>query len=230
MTAPSGKFVDIRFPKAVNTAVEAVKHPSWWVFSGHVTTRFYDQDLKSDPNSVALPYTAHCVFEQDIDSRGLSFVDEGDMFTLQNGDCLEVGSMLNSVTGKEEIYKEYWTSAPPLPGMSNDEAENKFTVVASAHLDGVLKGNAIRVGGRIQGVILHQEGGQDVVKAVRWERVASSQTDASFSEDTAVPGVGWSRDSRSNTDLPCKWLCRAEVTVGDVFEFEGLKWQINEIA
>src|SRR5271170_5285351 len=100
LTAPSGIFVDVRFALTGNPTTD----PAFWGFAGQSTTTF----PPSGP--VSMPYMAHGRWDHSIDNKGSGISDEGDMFLLPNGDCMEVGQMANP-QGKIELYKEYWTGA-----------------------------------------------------------------------------------------------------------------------
>lgn len=227
LTAPSGQFVDIRFPKDATSAREASDHSSFWSFSGKAFTTFHDATRQ--PHAIDMPYTAHCKFLHDIDSRGPGISDEGDMFLLMNGDCLEMGIMKNPATGKEELYKEYWHSAEKLPNPNGQDDEN-ICLVACATSPASVKGIVIRLGGRVQGIISSgDESGQQTVEVERWTRDRNSTralpVDQYISE--APPGP-WSRDVRSSGFLPGGWLCLPGCQVGDSLEYNGILWQVTE--
>lgn len=176
-------------------------------------TTFYDTG--SQEHAIDLPFTTHCVFEQDIDSRGAGFVDEGDMFTLPNGDSIEVGTMENPSTGKDQLYKEYWAGAPPLNNSSTGDDPKSSAVAVATDTDGTI-GNMIRVGGRIQGITRSPVDSKTVL-ASRWERVEDGFGVAS-----------WKCDARSNANLPWEWLADTNRQLGDTIKHSGFDWKISE--
>lgn len=191
--------------------MEAISHSSYWAFSGEAKTSFYDAD--SQAHAVALPYTAHCVFEHDVDSRGPGIIDEGDMFLLQNGDTLEMGTMVNPLTGRNQLYKEYWTSATHPRNVPDSHSNLKYSVVAVAE-DGA--GMIIRIDGRIQGIV-RDSSEPRTVNAGRWELIE---------DGTGV--VSWQPDRRNSADLPWKWLAQSGCEVGDTITEQGRVWKVTE--
>lgn len=188
-----------------------MSHPSYWAFSGQVKTTFYDAD--SQAHATDLPYTAHCVFEHEIDSRGVGIVDEGDMFTLPNGDSIEMGIMLNPTTGSKELYKEYWTAFPL--------SSKSTTVAVTKDHNGI----AIRIDDQVQCVLFDSLDSQ-LVQAGRF--VVRNSPEAKISV---------SADGRNNIkNLPLEWLTEKERRVGDSIADwpgnsnpdRGPEWQIIE--
>lgn len=230
MTAPSNTFIDIRFPKDVTTSWQASNHQSFWAFSGKARTTFHDaggQQYAAD-----MPYTAHCRFDHEIDSRGQESIasgDEGDMFMLTNGDCLEMGMMVNPISRQKELYKEYWHTAEKLPTGTGDDDSN-VCIVASVSSPAEVSGVVIRVGGRVQGITSrrHQDGTQ-TVEVERWVRDTTRPVQQASEHSTGAPAGPWSRDTRSSGSLPCGWLCMPGRQVGDNGEHNGIRWQITEV-
>ncbi|KAK5074998.1 hypothetical protein LTS08_005424 [Lithohypha guttulata] len=220
LTAPSGEFVDIRFPKDTRSIADTSKHPSFWAFSGRAETTFHD--ATDGMHAVAMPYTAHCKFLHDIDSRGPGISDEGDMFILTNGDCLEMGVMLNPATGKDELYKEYWCSASAVP-RSDDVDDSTTCVVAKVTESASVKGIMIRLGGNVQGIMsIRKEDGSESIEVERWVRGKPQHTvDEDFLRE-------WSKDIRSNGSLPCSWLCMSVKQVGQKLEYNDTIWEVTE--
>jgi Protein HRI1 len=158
-----------------------------------------------------MPYMAHGRWDHSIDNKGSGISDEGDMFLLPNGDCMEVGQMANP-QGQIELYKEYWTGAP---------GERKPCVVARSD-NGVI----IRIGSHCQGIAKPTSEGPVFVE--RWLK------------STEVDGEGvanWLKDWRSSTDadedvgilLPCMWACDEQRKEGDEMKTRGVSWRIVEV-
>lgn len=179
-----------------------------------------------------MPYTAHCKFLHEIDSRGLESKlagDEGDMFLLMNGDCLEMGIMNNPNSGQKELYKEYWHSAEKL--LDSDGLDDSNTcIVARVINPPSSQGIIIRLGGRVQGIFLsRQEDGRETIEVERWTRESSTHARPVQEYSQDVPEGPWSRDVRSSGFLPAGWLCMPGKKVGDTLEYNGVDWRISEV-
>lgn len=176
-----------------------------------------------------MPYIAHCKFIHDIDSRGPGIQDEGDMFLLMNGDCAEMGVMLNPATGTMQLYKEYWTSAPNA-GTDHTDPHDKLCVVAETS-SGPGKGFIIKHGGYLQGILLTgSEMNANTVVFERWTRGKATGSQIVEDELHNVTDEGpWSRDVRSTASLPCGWLCMPDKLIGETIEHEGIRWKITEL-
>ena len=149
-----------------------------------------------------MPYAAHCKFSHDIDSRGSGASDEGDMFLLPNGDCIEMGIMLNPETGKEELYKEYWTAAP-----STGVHRPGYIVAEWVEESGYLRGIAIRVADYLQ-VIKRPLKDDGPVQVLR----------SSLQKGGHAHEPRWEVDSRCRSLGVDKWLVGPDLEVGDVFK------------
>lgn len=177
---------------------------------------------------VTMPYSAHVVFYHEIDSRGAASVkmeDQGHMFALPNGGCIEVGIMQNPSTRSFELYREYWT-APPSPsvdghrplqrrpclvaktlvGSSSKETTNTDAQDSPSRDQGVI----IRVGDHCQGLLqVVRQDGQSELLVERWLRISEDENSSELHEDAAAaagavrPGTGadWLKDWRSNTPV-----------------------------
>lgn len=231
LTAPSSTFIDVRFPIAADNSSQTTTHPSLWAFSGEVTTSFYNAS-STQPYSVGLPYTAHCEFIHDIDTRGPGIIDSGDMCLLPNGECLEFGHMINPATGRDEPYKEYWCSAGPLPRPDGAD-DSKICLVARVASPSNTEGVVIRIGGRVQGIISRrQDDGTLVIEVERWTRdpKATEQSDHQCGENSSTSRSEWYRDPRSTGSfVPVEWLDSSERRIGDNHEHNEILWNLTEL-
>ncbi|KAL2429864.1 hypothetical protein ABEF95_012442 [Exophiala dermatitidis] len=250
LTSPKAVFVDIRFPlrPAPTDPLEPlISDPAFWAFSGTASSTFYDRDAETETEtgyqkgsvdfsaalapslSVAMPYTAHAVFRHEIDSKGPGISDEGDMFLLPNGDCVEVGMMHNPRTHRVEMYKEYWTAPPAAQDQGQGQVPRTPCVVAktldlpgrgaAAEQSGHGKGGAIdeiknesgpsvgagvviRVGDYCQGIV-QLEGGQQTVLVERWQK---TQVQGQISNNRgANGGVGRDGDRGDGLAIAAEW-------------------------
>lgn len=163
--------------------------------------------------------TAHGKWEHPIDSsRDFDAIDEGDMFLLQNGDVMEIGTTENPETGKVQLYKEYWTSPSPKPRTMRPcvVAEIKGTI-AGAGADG--KGMIVRIGDYVQGIFQTEEqSGEFWVE--RWLRSTDRQAE------------GWIKDDRSNTTeelIPIIWATGEMRKLGDKITCKERNWEVVEV-
>lgn len=196
-----------------------------------------------------MPYSAHCVWKHDIDSKGPGITDEGDMFLLPNGDCMEVGSMENPQTGKVEMYKEYWTSPAAVKSSSGAGKVRlspcivaKMTQLPSHHevqensLQIEHGGVVIRIGNYCQGIMHNPQGTagslHTAMDAILIERWSKGVLEAGGNPE--APPAGWVQDWRSNTPsdagimMPCSWVCNDNRKVGDEIVVKGATWTIVE--
>lgn len=190
--------------------------------------------MSFDPDTaeVTMPYSAHAVWKHEIDSKGPGISDEGDMFLLANGDCIEVGMMENPRTGKIEMYKEYWTTPPTEPG-SGELRRTPCVVARTQEATETTSGVIIRVGDYCQGIARHAETG---VLVERWQRLAVEANPALGVGTGQESSTEWLEDWRSNTAehnkieglLPCMWTCREDRKLGDEIVVHGVRWKIVE--
>lgn len=247
LTSTKDEFIDVRFPLKPDASGGPLgSNPAFWAFSGKLSTRF-DTDVAAPAPApthtlgttttstatcpatadVTMPYSAHVVFYHEIDSRGpasMKMGDEGHMFALPNGDCIEVGIMQNLTTRLPELYREYWT-APPSPsgdghrvlqvrpclvaktliGSSSKETTNASAQYSPSRGQGVI----IRVGDHCQGLLqVVRPDGQSELLVERWLRVLEDEKSSEVHEDEVAilavrdgTGADWLKDSRSNTPL-----------------------------
>ena len=186
-----------------------------------------------------MPYSAHSVWNHDIDSKGDGISDEGDMYLLPNGDSMEVGMMQNPATGTVQLYKEYWTEPPVLAdggGLRKLPCVVAQTIETLAEGSPNSKGRAMRIGDHFQGIL--KRPGQGIL-VERWTRLPSDSTQGQFTEGAKGDAVEvqWTKDRRSNTTderqehavLPFKWLCDEDRQQGDEITVQGVKWAVTEL-
>jgi len=210
--------------------------PAFWAFSGTSSTTFHPD------GAGAMPYSAHSVWKHDIDSKGPGISDEGDLFLLPNGDCIEVGMMENPRTKQVELYKEYWTE-PPVDAGSGGLKKTPCVVVKTFSSQGVnertRKGIIIRIGDHCQGILEPGEGDSShMIVVERWVRTPVEQTPA-LASASLVSGedvAHWIKDWRSNTDeprvdvvMPCMWACDEGRKLGDEIVTRGERWRVTEV-
>ncbi|KAJ9607783.1 hypothetical protein H2200_007862 [Cladophialophora chaetospira] len=247
LTSTQSGFVDIRFPRKRELGKPIASDPSFWAFCGTSTTTFLQGD------GIDMPYSSHCVWKHEIDSKGPGIDDEGDMFLLANGDCMEVGMMQNTQTGKVQMYKEYWTSPGdsgkihlvPCVVAKTTESPNDHEAQESSLQNGS-GGVIIRIGNFCQGIMRQQaashEGRPMVADAVLVERWTRGLVSADGNPNTTTAGeqtstatsLGWVQDWRSNTpsdtniSMPCAWVFDDSRQIGDKVEVKGTTWTIVE--
>ncbi|KIW66340.1 hypothetical protein PV04_05676 [Phialophora macrospora] len=240
LTSTQSDFIDIRFPRKRDLGKPLASDPAFWAFSGSSTTTFLDGD------SINMPYSAHCVWKHEIDSKGPGISDEGDMFLLPNGDCMEVGTMQNPRSGHVEMYKEYWTT-PDVAGELGHAPciVAKITQLPNDHEGKEVPkqkgsgGAIIRIGNYCQGIVRQQSGDlegplahADTVLVERWTRNSSTTGDGQHSG--AAASTGWVQDWRNNTpadtgiSMPCMWVCDDNRKLGDQTVVKGTTWEVVE--
>lgn len=163
-----------------------------------------------------MPYTAHCVFVHELDSRGPGLQDEGDMFLLPNNDCVEVGSMLNPASGQVQMYKEYWTAAPRRVVEQQSEGSRCIVAEIRDHAGTPVRGIMIAYNGYIQALVRD-------IKRENIDQLAFARYQLASS--------GWERDERSVTHLPVDWITADGRAIGDehAAPVQHFKWQVVEV-
>ena len=154
-----------------------------------------------------MPCMAHCRWTHEIDNKDQEIIDEGDMFLLQNGECMEIGQMMNPNTQRVDMYKEYWTSVAV--GESDSIHGTPRCVVARTKGDDSTRGMIIRLGGYCQGVVRFQdEKTGETFQIGRWEGIKNSRGTLEWRKDPMS-------STMTETHLPAAWLCEDEREVGD---------------
>ncbi|MCJ1352005.1 MAG: hypothetical protein MMC33_001989 [Icmadophila ericetorum] len=190
LTSSKGHFVDIRVLKSAfsPTATETAIHPTCspkvldWAFCGTSTTTELGLPTASSPpaDQSSGEECRHTVWTHWLDTASEEpESDEGDMYTLPDGDVLEKGFNPKDDGGREE-YEELWgdedARATGTEQEQDQEGDGKRVCVV-LRMEGVeedkvsgtvgRKGMIVRVGGWVQG-ILKEDGGFTVE---RWKWV-----------------------------------------------------------
>jgi hypothetical protein len=228
LTSRGRHFIDIRFALGDNPT----GGDSYWAFAGTSEVTFPSAGRKGERRGngfrgggeiVEIPCMAHCVWKHEIDSKRRNDADEGDMYLLGNGQCIEVGVSASGPTGGLQMYKEYWEAVE----MDEDAS---CVVARTEQRTGREKGvgMVIKLGRYCQAIFGRQsvsaeaEGRAGEVHVERWYR----------SEEGGV----WTKDWRSSTGndegedvlMPSKWVCQDGRKMGDVIELLGRKWEVVE--
>ncbi|XXH05285.1 hypothetical protein Hte_011710 [Hypoxylon texense] len=209
LTAPSGKYVDIRFstlPRSQAALAVKAQGKIWGYATAGMSTATI---LPGKGNCPPYDCTVHATWEHGIDSSGSFDTDGADLLLLANGARMEVGSML--IHGKMQMFKEYWVT----PTGCSTERPCIVAELEDGRADGA-KGMAIRIGDYCQGILQHG----DEFWYERWELREGEHK--------------WTKDARSNTPtsemgiLPCWWMTERARTPGEALMIDGRQWRVTE--
>lgn len=213
LTAPSGKYVDIRFKKSAYGQPPSKPYEeqfAGFAAAGISTARILPGTESCLPYECAINVEWAPILNFDGDLTPAS----ADMYLLANGDVMEVGTVERN--GKTHMFKEYWIGPKP-------EAKQLPCVVVEAkggESGSALVGMVVRIGDFCQGIF--EDSDKQVFLLERWE----------------VDGHDgkWTRDTRSNTGaveeatvLPCKWVVEGARKRGDNITIDGRKWEVTEV-
>ena len=212
LTAPSGKYVDIRFSTLPRSqAALAIKNQDkiWGYATAGLSTATI---LPGKGNCPPYDCMVHATWEHPIDSSRSFDTDGADLLLLADGARMEVGCMI--IHGKMQMFKEYWVT----PTMGSTELPCAVVELEkSQSVDGKnANGMAIRIGDYCQGILQH---GEDFWFE-RWNYLEDEQR--------------WTKDVRSNTHtsemgiLPCRWMTAEERALGETIMIDGRKWYVTE--
>jgi hypothetical protein len=218
LTSPAGRFVDLRFPlfpsdtTSRTNPVPYQTHPTFWAFAGSSSS----SEIKPrHGESPTWDCASHCVWTHELDSRGEGIKDEGDIWELKDGGSVEIGVMNDPATGKEEWYKEYWTSPEEalLPCVVAEVVDGTTDGPRSSDTGPSkrkLRGRIIRLGKHIQGIWEASSEGADV----RVERLAYEQYGGNLRWNVQQPD--WVEREADRTITPCSWLAFDEQSIPNV--------------
>jgi hypothetical protein len=137
---------------------------------------------------------------------------------------------VNPQTGRDEPYKEYWSSAEPIPHPDGiDDA--KLCIAAHVTSPTNVEGIVIRVGGRMQGILSRENNdGNQSIEVERWTRNTVGTSEQSSHLSTSSSSGTWTRDPRSTGSfVPYSCLTGQGRSLGENIEFNGLLWNITEL-
>jgi hypothetical protein len=211
LTAPSGKYVDIRFKLSSydqSNCNAFQENFSGFAAAGLSTARILPGTENCPPYECAI----NVVWEPSLNFDQDFSLGNADMYLLSNGDVMEVGTVERN--GKTHMFKEYWIGPKP-------EAKQLPCVVIETkggNDDEALIGMVIRIGDFCQGII--QDKGKEMLLE-RWEFIGQEGK--------------WARDTRSKTSvseeetmLPCKWAIGEVRSLGDSIFIDGRRWEVTE--
>jgi hypothetical protein len=208
LTAPSGKFVDIRFDlfPAPSTSSIPRKETS---FAGYATAGICTPSLYSGTagENACPPYESviHVRWKHVLDSSHRFNEDGADMILLGNGDVMEYGAV--EIEGKMRMFREYWVGPGP-------EKRQSPCVVMETKKGDEMVGMVVRIGDYCQGI--YQDREKCVFWLERWEKEGE-----------------WVRDARSNTGgedaFPCEWVNEGVRRLGEMVTIGGREWEVTEV-
>lgn len=208
LTAPSGRYVDIRFRLSPEGPYNGIKPSD--LFSGYATAGLSTATMPVGTETCpAYECTTHVQWEHPIDSARGFGTDSADMYLLANGDVMEIGTML--VDGKLRMFKEYWLEAK----LSSDDPS---FVVIETETSSTGKGLVIKVDNYCQGIL--QTESEFWVE--RWQLQDDGQ---------------WVKDPQSNTastsgheglKLPCQWAIAGTKKLGNSTTVNDREWRVVE--
>ncbi|KAF2110457.1 hypothetical protein BDV96DRAFT_651094 [Lophiotrema nucula] len=205
LTAPSGRYVDVRFRLSPDSKSAIGKDSKR--FAGYATAGISSANLPTG-TATCVPYncTIHMIWEHPIDSSSSFTTDGADMYLLANGDTMEIGAM--PINGKVRMFKEYWIQPTECDLSTYVVVETKpFNAVGRA------KGMAIMVGNCCQGILQTEND----LWVERWEMKDGT----------------WIKDARSTTSddenvVPCRWIIQEAKAASDSITIEGHTWEVIE--
>ena len=204
-------FRDAIDPQQSNTFQEDSGRILDWAFAGTSRT-------SAKHNEQGILVCQHSVWEHWIDSKtDTPSLDEGDMYTLPDGDVLEQGSQLDPVTGAEVTYEELW--GDDQVQVVGEEEKRVSMVLKLDDRERNTRGLVVRVGQYCQGIV--QEGNKLTVE--RWEWMNA---------DDSTPGGRWNCQVRiGHGSLPCDQATHISSVDKDVttgIQSGALEWRVME--
>jgi hypothetical protein len=209
LTAPSGRFVDVRFGPTPEAFLGDPQDDGGFVGAANAGTATIH--LPSGAGGCqAYECMVRVVWTHPIDSSRLFKTDGADMYLLADGNVMEVG-VFGTPGGQARMFKEYWI----WPTLQSPPTYLVVELAAAADSDqDRAQGRVVRIDGHCQGVMQ--------TSSAFWVERWQTQDDGH-----------WAKDARSNTDdarvwMPCQWSLDASRTLGDSVELEGREWRVVE--
>lgn len=219
LTAPSGKFVDIRFSTLPEAGSDSQVKQQVGKIHGYATAGMSTTSFPSAENSNCPPYDfhMHMRWKHDIDSSNDFGTDGADIILLADGARMEVGFM--EIRGVAKYFKEYWI-VPPGRATETPCVVAELDTSKTTDYAGPIRtaGIAMRIGDFCQAILQTA----DDFWYERWEY---------------IQGKGWLKNTRSNTPkvetldfevLPCMWLVGDALQEGESMSFTSGVWFITE--
>ncbi|KAI4159868.1 MAG: hypothetical protein LQ342_006196 [Letrouitia transgressa] len=194
-------FVDVRVLKEHHSKTDALQ----WAFAG-TSESWYDNS-----NGKRFARWSHWIDSKTKEPE----VDQGEMITLENGDVLERGVNVDSVSGEETVYEELWSDLEILAAGVEDA--RVCAVFQVDDEENNARGLFVRVGGWCQSVL--KTGKELTVE--RWEWVAHRSEPIHGSWERVVH-VG-SEDLLRPTEIPFD-----DPPKFNVVEQRGFTWRLVE--
>ncbi|EPE04125.1 sodium nucleoside cotransporter [Ophiostoma piceae UAMH 11346] len=219
LTAPSGKFVDIRFSTlpvtGKDTQVTKQLGNIHGTASAGIATIFFPE--KEGSGWPAYNCHAHVQWQHILDSSREFGTDGADMILLADGATMEVGFI--EIRGTMKYFKEYWVT-PPNKATDIPCLVAELTASHTAKTEGAaIRGMAVRIGDFCQGIL-------------------QTDTEFWFERWEYSQGSGWVKDTRSNTPqaaestsgiLPCWQMGEKSLELGATMELTSGVWNITEV-
>ncbi|THH13669.1 hypothetical protein EW146_g6578 [Bondarzewia mesenterica] len=211
LTSQTSHFVDIRVlkppqdhdPKVIDEGSRLE-----WAFAG---------TSHSEPGKGDGAAPIHSRWEHWVDSNSdTPATDEGDIWTLPNGDTLEKGRMVNPETGELTDYEEVWADAEV--ERTGQDSKRVCVVLNVEDNEMAMKGMVIRVGGWCQGIL---KVGKEV-SVERWKWVGKSSASG-----TEQAGGGWERVAKVGIHTPpcTSTFAPDKLEEGNVVD---ARWKVSE--
>ena len=167
-----------------------------WAFAGKSHTKPIENQEDGRAKS-------HSVWDHWIDSKSSNpAVDEGDLWTQDDGDVLERGKQKHPETGEETEYEELWHDLDVIP---LGRKGNRSSVVMRADApEEHVRGLAIKIGSWCQAIL--KVG--DELTIERWEHRIEGGTTDPADRDPGITRNNWIRTFKvGKGTLPCKYMC-----------------------
>lgn len=227
LTSPGKTFVDLRYLKPVEAGESALPNAGEtarleWGFAG---TSESTRVAQAHPKFGAY---GHSVWTHWVDSRvriGEEIPgDEGDMYEVGEGLCLEHGHAfhphLGRVAGHEELWRDVPVASTSASEKMDEEGRKVCVLLRCEDKEQGVRGVLIRVGRYCQGIL--QQG--EATTTERWEFDAEDKLDVQDEKK-------WKRTARTGDALlPCAVTFRTEIVqLSGRVRYGGLEWVVEEV-